>query len=285
MVAGAAAARRLHRHRPGRSGGRDARRRFRLYRLAFPGQPRRPIRAEAFKQMVVEGGAADIIVTKAFTGARASFLAPSLRANGLDPDAIARKDPERVDISGEASQGKPWRDIWSAGQGIGAVKASLPAAEWIAALAADYAKRARRHGDEGHEISPRGARLASARRRAGGEFRKSRSVRAQASPGRTDSACATRSCRSSRRCAAGSPIKGNYSAPVEIGSTMRSLAVGDGRRIPASRVARWRGRDRLVRLAGIGRGRAGRGRAPRVRRPTCRTRSRLASWDQRRHRA
>jgi nitronate monooxygenase len=96
--------------------------------------------AEAFKQMVVDGRSADVIVTKAFTGARASFLAPSLRANGLDPDAIARKDPERVDISGEASQGKPWRDIWSAGQGIGAVKASLPAAEWIAWLAADYAK-------------------------------------------------------------------------------------------------------------------------------------------------
>ena len=93
---------------------------------------------EAFKQMVVEGGAADVIVTKAFTGARASFLAPSLRANGLDPDLIAQRDPERVDISGEASQGKPWRDIWSAGQGIGAIKTSLPAAEWIANLARDY---------------------------------------------------------------------------------------------------------------------------------------------------
>jgi nitronate monooxygenase len=95
---------------------------------------------EAFKQMVVGGASSDVVVTKAFTGARASFLAPSLRANGLDPDAIARKDPKRVNISGEASQGKPWRDIWSAGQGIGAVKASLPAADWIAALAADYAK-------------------------------------------------------------------------------------------------------------------------------------------------
>ena len=93
---------------------------------------------EAFKQMVVEGGAADVIVTKAFTGARASFLAPSLRANGLDPDLMARRDPERVDISGEASQGKPWRDIWSAGQGIGAIKASQPAGEWIAELARDY---------------------------------------------------------------------------------------------------------------------------------------------------
>ena len=94
--------------------------------------------APAFKQMVVEGSAQDIIVTKGFTGASASFLAPSLRANGLDPDAIARKDSAGVDISGEASQGKAWRDIWSAGQGIGAVKASLPAGEWIAGLAADY---------------------------------------------------------------------------------------------------------------------------------------------------
>ena len=63
-----------------------------------------------------------------------------MRANGLDPEAIARKDPEKVDISGEASHGKPWRDIWSAGQGVGAVKSAAPAADWIAALAQDYAR-------------------------------------------------------------------------------------------------------------------------------------------------
>jgi nitronate monooxygenase len=94
--------------------------------------------ATGFKEMIVGGSSKDVIVTKAFTGARASFLAPSLRANGLDPEAIARKDPEKVDISGEASQGKPWRDIWSAGQGIGAVKSSIPAGDWIAALEREY---------------------------------------------------------------------------------------------------------------------------------------------------
>ena len=94
---------------------------------------------QAFKQMIVGGGSGDIVVTKGFTGARASFLAPSLRANGFDPDEIARKDPERVDISGEASHGKAWRDIWSAGQGIGAIKASTPAAAYIDWLASDYA--------------------------------------------------------------------------------------------------------------------------------------------------
>jgi nitronate monooxygenase len=95
--------------------------------------------APAFRQMVVSASSEDIIVTKGFTGARASFLAPSLRANGLDPDEIVRKENASVDISGEASQGKAWRDIWSAGQGVGAVKASLSAGEWIAGLAREYA--------------------------------------------------------------------------------------------------------------------------------------------------
>jgi nitronate monooxygenase len=92
----------------------------------------------AFKQMIVEGGSKDIIVTKGFTGASASFLAPSLLANGLDPEALAKKESAGVDISDGGSNSKAWRDIWSAGQGIGAVKFAQPAAEYIDALAADY---------------------------------------------------------------------------------------------------------------------------------------------------
>ena len=95
--------------------------------------------AAGFRQMIVEGDSGDMVVTKAFTGARASFLNASIRANGLDPDVIIRTNPDKVDISGEASQGKPWRDIWSAGQGIGAVKSVTRAGEWIAALAGEYA--------------------------------------------------------------------------------------------------------------------------------------------------
>lgn len=99
-----------------------------------------------FKRMVVEGSSKDILVTKGFTGARASFLEPSIRANGLDPDRVTRQEKPGVDISGEGSQGKAWRDIWSAGQGIGAVKASLPAADYINALVADYADARRGMG-------------------------------------------------------------------------------------------------------------------------------------------
>jgi len=96
--------------------------------------------ARAFKQMVVDGSSSDIVVTKGFTGARASFLAPSLRANGLDPDAIVRQEAAGVDISSEAAQGKAWRDIWSAGQGIGGVKAITRAGDYIDQLAQDYAR-------------------------------------------------------------------------------------------------------------------------------------------------
>jgi nitronate monooxygenase len=39
---------------------------------------------------------------------------------------------------------KPWKDIWGSGQGIGAVKSILPAAELIARLKREYeAARAR----------------------------------------------------------------------------------------------------------------------------------------------
>jgi nitronate monooxygenase len=88
--------------------------------------------------MVVEGGSKDIIVTKGFTGARASFLAPSLLANGLDPEALGGEERAGVDISGGGSNSKAWRDIWSAGQGIGAVKSAQSAADYIDALKADY---------------------------------------------------------------------------------------------------------------------------------------------------
>jgi nitronate monooxygenase len=96
---------------------------------------------DGFKQMVVDSASKDIIVINGFTGANASFLLPSILANGLDPATLSRPRGSGVNISG-GSNSKAWRDIWSAGQGIGAVKATLPAAEYIADLAAGY-QRAR----------------------------------------------------------------------------------------------------------------------------------------------
>lgn len=97
--------------------------------------------SSGFKQMVVDSASRDIVVINGFTGANASFLLPSILANGLYPATLAKPRGSGVDVSG-GGHPKAWRDVWSAGQGIGAVKASLPAADYVANLAADY-ERAR----------------------------------------------------------------------------------------------------------------------------------------------
>ncbi len=92
-----------------------------------------------FRQMIVDGCAADIAVTNCFTGVDASFLRPSLLANGLDPDALRRPAGAAIDIANGGTNTKAWRDIWSAGQGIGAITRSEPAGAYIDRLARDYA--------------------------------------------------------------------------------------------------------------------------------------------------
>jgi nitronate monooxygenase len=93
-----------------------------------------------FKQMLVDGSAQDVMVTSCFTGVKANFLKPSLIANGLDPDnLVPATSGGAININNGGANSKAWRDIWSAGQGIGAIKATIPAGEWIDWLAADYA--------------------------------------------------------------------------------------------------------------------------------------------------
>ena len=92
----------------------------------------------AFRQMIVKGSAADIMLTNCFTGVNANFLLPSIIENGLDPKNLQRPPGGEINISGGGPNAKAWRDIWSAGQGIGAVKIVEPAADFIDRLAADY---------------------------------------------------------------------------------------------------------------------------------------------------
>lgn len=73
---------------------------------------------EGHKQMVLDGNSEDIVLTPAVSGLPANFLRPSLIAAGRDPDHKA----ELNFGTGPASELKPWRDIWAAGQGIGAIR-------------------------------------------------------------------------------------------------------------------------------------------------------------------
>lgn len=94
------------------------------------------------KQMVVECGAEDIVYTNAITGVHGNYLKPSLRNAGLDPDNLPVSDPSQMTFGSERK--RRWKDIWGAGQGIGAIREVMPAAALIARFRREYhAARAR----------------------------------------------------------------------------------------------------------------------------------------------
>ncbi len=94
---------------------------------------------DGFKQMIVDGASKDIVTTNCFTGVNANFLRPSLIEHGLDPDNLQKRSGGGINIDGGGDNAKAWKEIWSAGQGIGAVKRAEPAGAWIDWLAGDYA--------------------------------------------------------------------------------------------------------------------------------------------------
>jgi nitronate monooxygenase len=91
---------------------------------------------DAYKQMVVECSSDDIVYSNLFTGVHGNYLAPSIRAAGMDPDHLPESDPSQMSFADDRK--KPWKDIWGSGQGIGAIKAVVPAAELVARLKREY---------------------------------------------------------------------------------------------------------------------------------------------------
>ena len=90
-----------------------------------------------YKQMIVDSSADDIIYSDYFTGVLGNYLRPSITAAGLDADKLP--SASNMDIASMAEDGtKAWRDIWGAGQGIGAVAKVQPAALFIEELKAQY---------------------------------------------------------------------------------------------------------------------------------------------------
>ena len=92
--------------------------------------------ADDYKQAVVDANSDDIIYSNLFTGVHGNYLAPSIRKAGLDPAHLPESDPSAMNFGGDAQ--KAWKDIWGCGQGIGAVKAVVPAAELVARLKREY---------------------------------------------------------------------------------------------------------------------------------------------------
>ncbi len=97
---------------------------------------------EAYKQAIVQGSSDDIVYSNLFTGVHGNYLAPSIRAAGLDPDKLPESDPSKMNFGGDKT--KAWKDIWGSGQGIGAVSKVQSTADFVAQLKREYAQ-AREH--------------------------------------------------------------------------------------------------------------------------------------------
>lgn len=94
---------------------------------------------ERYKQCIVDHGADDIVYTNLFTGVHGNYLKPSIEAAGMDPANLPESDPSAMSFgSGGSEKTKAWKDIWGCGQGIGAVKDILPAADLVARLEREY---------------------------------------------------------------------------------------------------------------------------------------------------
>jgi nitronate monooxygenase len=94
--------------------------------------------AEAYKQMIVDSHAPDIVYSNYFSGVHGNYLKPSIRKAGFDPENLPQADPTKMNFANTDGKVKAWRDIWSAGQGVGAVKAVVSVAELVKRLKGEY---------------------------------------------------------------------------------------------------------------------------------------------------
>ena len=94
---------------------------------------------ERYKEEVLKAAAADIIYTDLFSGVHGNYLRHSVVNAGFDPLNLPKSDPNKMNFGTEGgAEKKVWRDIWSAGQGVGQIESIVPVAEVVAQLKAEY---------------------------------------------------------------------------------------------------------------------------------------------------
>ena len=98
-------------------------------------------RADAgYRQMIIDSKTSDIVYTAAISGIPASFLRPSLEAMGITEEMWASK--AKIDLGKELdaaeAEAKAWKTVWSAGQGVTTIDDSIPVAQLVARLKAEF---------------------------------------------------------------------------------------------------------------------------------------------------
>lgn len=107
---------------------------------------RESLAPDAYRQMLVDSSLDDVLLTRAFTGLPTSMLAPSIRAQGLDParldEAVTPQTAAQMfggGSHGAAAEGpKRWSDIWSAGHSVSGVRAVQTVEQLVGQVEQEY---------------------------------------------------------------------------------------------------------------------------------------------------
>ena len=102
-----------------------------------------------YKTMIEESNAIDIVYTDKVSGVNANFLRPSIEAAGMVLED-SNHDKTPIDFGKELlapeEGSKAWKDIWSAGQGVGAIDSSPSVATLVDELSEQYQQALARVG-------------------------------------------------------------------------------------------------------------------------------------------
>ncbi|MCH8944983.1 MAG: nitronate monooxygenase [Proteobacteria bacterium] len=90
----------------------------------------------AYKEMIVDSEAADIAYTSLFSGIHGSYLKGSITNIGLDPENLPDGSSDAMDF--DKADAKAWKDIWSAGQGVGNIDDIPPARDLVMTMEREY---------------------------------------------------------------------------------------------------------------------------------------------------
>jgi len=91
---------------------------------------------DAYKQMVVEAGVADLVYTDRFSGVPANFLRASIERFGIDIASLPPKKPDMASLTD--TEARVWKDLWSAGQGVATIHDVPSVAALVERIAAEY---------------------------------------------------------------------------------------------------------------------------------------------------
>ena len=95
---------------------------------------------QAYKDMIINSSAEDIVYTAAVSGVHANFLKPSLEAMGVTEEVW--NDSKKIDFGKDMAEAeaKAWKTIWSAGHGVSSINDNPSVKDLVTKLKVDFIK-------------------------------------------------------------------------------------------------------------------------------------------------